>query len=150
LAHARIALAGGLALLALCAGTLPARANAPASEHMIAHVNKFRTNHGLSPLKQSDALIGSARRYAHWMLANDYFGHQSSIQAAGNFRNLGETLAYHSGWKADVGGTLSQWRHSPSHRAVLLSPAFKYMGAAPSRGRLGSGRVTAWVAQFGG
>jgi len=117
---------------------------------MVAHINKFRANNGLPALKQSDALVGSARRYAHWMLANDYFGHQPSIRAAGHFRNLGETLAWHSGSKADVGGTLTQWRNSPPHRAVLLSRAFRYVGAAPCRGLLGSMRVTAWVAQFGG
>jgi uncharacterized protein YkwD len=129
---------------------MPARADASATDRMIAHVNKFRANNGLPGLKRSDSLVGSARRYAHWMLAHDYFGHQSSIRAAGNFRNLGETLAWHSGSNADVVGTLSQWRHSAPHRAVLLSRAFRFIGAAPSRGNLGGRHVTAWVAQLGG
>jgi uncharacterized protein YkwD len=117
---------------------------------MIAKVNKFRASNGVPAVRRSDALVGSARRYAHWMLAHDYFGHQSSIRAAGHFRSLGETLAWHSGSGADVGGTMSQWRNSPPHRAVLLSRAFRYIGTAPARGDLGGRRVTAWVAQLGG
>ena len=117
---------------------------------MIAKVNEMRRSSGLPTLHTSEALVGSSRSYARYMLRNDYLGHLSSIQAGGSFRFVGETLAWHNGWKPRVGSTFSQWMNSPSHKAVLMSATYRCIGAGRVRGRLGSSRETAWVAQLGG
>ena len=117
---------------------------------MIEKVNEARRSTGLPTLQTSEALTGSARDYARYMLKNDYFGHLASIQAAGNFLFLGETLAWHSGWRPRVGRTFSRWMNSPPHRAVLLSPTFRFIGTGRARGRLGTRAATTWVAQLGG
>jgi uncharacterized protein YkwD len=68
----------------------------------------------------------------------------------GNFLLRGETLAWHAGWRPRVGFTFRQWMASPPHRAALLDPAFRYIGASKARGRFGSRAATAWVAHLGG
>jgi uncharacterized protein YkwD len=150
LSYARIAFATLFAGLSFC---IPATAVAdipPASVAMIQKVNEMRHSSGLPTLETSEALVGSARNYARYMLKNDYLGHLSSIQAGGNFLFLGETLAWHSGWKPRVGYTLSAWMNSAPHKAVLMSPTYRFIGAGRVRGLLGRSRETAWVAQLGG
>jgi uncharacterized protein YkwD len=140
-------------LFAVLALHAPATAVAdipPESAAMIEKVNEMRRSSGLPTLQTSEALMGSARDYARYMLRNDYLGHLASIRAGGNFKFLGETLAWHSGWRPRVSATFSRWMASPPHRAVLLSPTYRFIGTARVRGRLGRGRATAWVAQLGG
>jgi uncharacterized protein YkwD len=73
----------------------------------------------------------------------------SRIAVAGRFRSAGETLAWHAGSRAQPGGTVNQWMHSPPHRAVLLSSGFRWVGMGMARGRLGSQPATVWVAHVG-
>jgi uncharacterized protein YkwD len=150
LSYARIAFAALLAGLSLCAPSTAAAEVPPASIAMITKVNEMRHSSGLPTLQTSEALVGSARNYARYMLRNDYLGHLSSIQAGGNFLFLGETLAWHSGWRPRVGYTFSRWMNSPPHRAVLVNPTYRFIGAGKVRGRLGTRRETTWVAQLGG
>jgi uncharacterized protein YkwD len=117
---------------------------------MIQKVNEMRHSSGLPTLETSEALTGSARDYARYMLKNDYFGHLASIRAGGNFLTVGETLEWHSGWRPQVAVTFRRWMRSASHRAVLLSPAFRYIGTGKVRGRFGRRVATAWVAHLGG
>jgi uncharacterized protein YkwD len=147
--HARIAVAAGIALT--LSGPTTAIADVPPeSAAMIEKVNQMRRSSGLPTLHVSEALVGSSRSYARYMLKNDYFGHLASIRAGGSFLMLGETLAWHGGWRARVGRTFSRWMASPSHRAVLMSPVYRYIGAGRAKGRLGTRAATAWVAQLGG
>jgi uncharacterized protein YkwD len=148
LRHARIAVAAGIIL----AFTAPSGAVAdvpPESAALIEKVNEIRRSSGLPTLRVSDELTGSSRGYARYMLKNDYFGHLASIHAGGNFLRLGETLAWHGGWKNRVRATVSRWMASPPHRAVLMSPTYRWIGAGRARGNMGSRRATAWVAQVG-
>ena len=121
----------------------------PESAALIGKLNEIRRASGLPTLRVSDELTGSSRSYARYMLKKDYFGHLASIHAGGNFAALGETLAWHSGWKKRVRRTVSRWMGSATHRAVLMSPTFRFMGAGRARGKMGSRRATAWVAQVG-
>jgi uncharacterized protein YkwD len=146
--HARIAVAAGI-MLALSAPSLAAAEVPPESAALIEKVNEIRRSSGLPTLRVSEELTGSSRSYAHYMLKNDYFGHLASIRAGGDFLLLGETLAWHSGWKNRVRTTVSRWMASPSHKAVLLSPTYRWIGAGRARGKMGSRRATAWVAQLG-
>jgi uncharacterized protein YkwD len=147
--RARIAVAAGIALT--LSGPSTAVADVPPeSAAMIEKVNEVRRSSGLPTLQVSEALVGSSRSYARYMLKNDYFGHLASIRAGGSFLMLGETLSWHGGWRARVGMTFSRWMSSPSHRAVLMSPVYRFVGAGRAKGRLGTRAATAWVAQLGG
>jgi uncharacterized protein YkwD len=148
--RAGIAVAGAVAFTLLCSPAMAVADVPPESTAMIEKVNSMRRANGLPALRASEALVGSSRSYARYMLKSDYFGHLSSIRAGGSFLLLGETLAWHSGWRARVGYTFARWMASPSHRAVLTNPAYRFMGAGRARGRMGSRRATAWVAQLGG
>ena len=128
----------------------PAPAIASRAEHKaIDALNEVRHAHGLPALRVADALNHSSGRYAKRMLRTDYFGHAAHIQVAGSFRSAGETLAWHSGRHPQPRRTIRRWMASPSHRAILLSPSFHWVGIGLARGRLGSRVVTAWVAHVG-
>jgi uncharacterized protein YkwD len=120
-----------------------------AEQEAIDALNDVRRANGLAPLRQSGSLQRSSGGYARRMLRHDFFGHGSRIDVAGGFRSAGETLAYHSGWNPQPRKTVARWMNSPGHRAVLLSPGFRWVGMGLARGRLGSGIVTMWVAHVG-
>jgi uncharacterized protein YkwD len=122
---------------------------APAENEAIDALNDVRRAHGLAPLRESDSLNRSSGEYARKMLRHDFFGHGPSIDVAGGFRSAGETLAYHTGWGAQPRRTITRWMNSPGHRAVLLSPAFRWVGMGLARGRLGGAVATTWVAHVG-
>ena len=144
-----------ISALVVCAFTaaavlLPSSAAAGGAEReAIDALNDVRRANGLAPLRVSASLNNSSGDYARKMLRHDFFGHGPSIDVAGAFRSAGETLAYHSGWSAQPRRTVVRWMNSPSHRAVLLSPGFRWVGMGLARGRLGSSVVTTWVAHVG-
>jgi uncharacterized protein YkwD len=82
-------------------------------------------------------------------MENDTFRHLSRIQASGRFALLGEALAMHSGRRFRVRSTLNRWLGSPSHRAIVLSPTMRWLGAGVTRGRLGAMPATVWVLHVG-
>jgi len=150
LSYARIAFATWVAVLALTAPTTAGAAIPPKSRAMIQKVNEMRRSSGLPTLQASEVLTGSARSYARYMLKNDYFGHLASIRVGGRFLATGETLEWHSGWRARVAFTFSAWMGSPPHRAVLTSRSFRHIGAGRVNGRWGTRKATVWVAHLGG
>jgi uncharacterized protein YkwD len=140
-------------LFAVLALFVPATALAdipPESAAMIQKVNHARSSSGLAQLQASEVLTGSARTYARHMLKHDYFGHLALIPSGGNFPITGETLEWHPGWRRRVAFAFSRWMGSPSHRAVLMSPSFRFIGTGRVSGRWGSRNATAWVAHLGG
>ena len=143
-----------ISALVVCAFTaaavLPSSAAAGGAEQeAIEALNDVRRAHGVAPLRESGSLNNSSGHYARKMLRHDFFGHGPSIDVAGAFRSAGETLAYHTGWSAQPRRTVTRWMNSPGHRAVLLSPGFRWVGMGLARGRLGSSAVTTWVAHVG-
>jgi uncharacterized protein YkwD len=112
-------------------------------------LNDVRRANGVPALRVSDSLNHSAEGYARRMLEIDFFGHGPNIDVAGGFRSAGETLAWHSGWEAQPRRTVERWLNSPGHRAVLMSPAFRWVGMGLARGKLGSRAATTWVAHVG-
>lgn len=137
-------------LLAILALAMPAAAGAASpSQIVVSEINEARSRAGLGRLEVSPSLGTSARKYAYWMMANDYFGHVASIRASSMFDRLGEVLEWHSGRSTQPRRAVARWLRSPPHRAVLLSPAFRYVGVGRSYGRYGSRRATMWVGHFG-
>jgi uncharacterized protein YkwD len=135
-------LGGGAALAGAGAG-------ASAESRAIASLNQIRTSQGLAALRTSRSLGDSANGYARTMLEGNFFGHQARIPVASRFRTAGETLAWHTGWRAAPRRTVRRWMASPSHRAILLSGAFRMIGMGMERGRLGGRPATMWVAHVG-
>jgi uncharacterized protein YkwD len=129
--------------------SLPAAAAADAEGEAIDALNDLRRANGVPALRVSGSLTRSSGRYAERMLRLDFFGHGPSMDVAGRFRTAGETLAWHSGWNPEPRRTVRRWMASPGHRAVLLSPAFRWVGMGLARGRLGSRVATTWVAHVG-
>lgn len=140
------------ALLAVAApsGTAGGSKKKPApAKRMVAKFNKARAKQGLRPLRMAPRLMRSSRRYARHLMRTSTFGHGSSYARAG-FRRSGEILARTTGWRLRPHPTLGMWLNSSGHRALILSPGFRYVGAAPARGRFDGRRATIWVAHFGG
>jgi uncharacterized protein YkwD len=129
---------------------LPSSAAASGAEReAIDALNDVRRAAGMSALRVSDDLNRSSGAYARRMLRLDFFGHGPSIDVAGHFRSAGETLAWHSGWNAHPRKTVARWMASPGHRAVLMSPGFRWVGMGLARGRLAGRVATTWVAHVG-
>jgi uncharacterized protein YkwD len=130
---------------------VPAPAAADGNQQRMLHVlNAVRAHHGLARFHGSASLHRSASAYARWMLRADYFGHLSRIRASGRFSRLGEAIAWHSGRRARVSSTVRRLMQSPPHRALILHPGFRWVGAGMARGRLAGRRATTWVLHFGG
>lgn len=148
----RTAVIGILLVVIGCGAAAPTPAGAaiPEEKAMVGKVNAVRADHGLRALRSSSSLGASARRYAHWMLRADYFGHQQRIRASSRYSRLGENLAWHPGRRTRVRSTLRSWLSSAPHRALLLSRGFRWLGAGTARGRMGPRAGTTWVLHFGG
>jgi uncharacterized protein YkwD len=141
------------ALVVLLAGalpTLPAGAATPIEDEMVERVNAARDTHDLRPLRPHPRLNRSAGSYARWMLRHDYFGHVERIRVGPGFTRVGENLAWHTGLRARVAGTVRAWLRSPGHRALMLSRRYRWVGAGMARGRLGDQAGTVWVLHLGG
>jgi uncharacterized protein YkwD len=143
-----MALCAVLACGAVLAVAAPAAADGN-ERRMLHAVNAVRAEHGLAPFHGSASLHRSASAYARWMLRSDYFGHLGRIRASGRFARLGEALAWHSGGGARVHRTVSAWMHSPPHRALILHPGFRWLGAGLARGKLSGQPATTWVLHVG-
>jgi uncharacterized protein YkwD len=142
-----------LGAVLVCGAVLAVPAPAPAErnqQRMLHALNVVRAQHGLAPFHGSASLHRSATAYARWMLRSEYFGHLGRIRASGRFSRLGEALAWHSDRRARVSRTVRRWMHSPPHRALVLHPGFRWVGAGMARGRLAGQRATTWVLHFGG
>jgi uncharacterized protein YkwD len=141
------------AALLLCmlatALALPAGASANKSIDMLNAVNGVRAQYGLAPVHYSRTLAHSAHSYSRTLMRTGYFGHDSRIHASRRFRTLGEILEWRRGFRPAVRATLRDWMNSPPHRAVILSPAFKYAGAGYVRGHFHGRRATIWTMHFG-
>jgi uncharacterized protein YkwD len=126
-----------------------ATAAATPQQDAIDQLNEIRRAKDLPALRASASLHRSSTRYARQMIATGYFGHASRIAVGSQFTRAGETLALHAGWTVEPEQTIGQWMSSSTHRGVLLSPNYGWIGIGTARGRLGSRLVTVWVAHVG-
>jgi uncharacterized protein YkwD len=143
-------MAAAVAVLAVpaVAGARPT-ANEKSEAEMLDAINDVRKDNGLYPLRMSRSLNGSARRYSHWLMANDTFRHLSRIQASSRFSMVGEALAMHTGRSFGVRRTIDQWMNSPPHRVLVLTSVMRWVGTGVTRGRLGASDATIWVLHLG-
>ena len=143
------------------AGEIPTRAGVGASS-VVCAINRQRRRHGLAPLSSQRQLRKAGGRYARDMVSRHYFSHVSPegrtlgdrLRAigylSGGTYSIGEALGLGSGDRATPASTVKAWMHSPPHRALLLSPAFREIGVGVMPGSPfgGAGAMT-YVAEFG-
>jgi uncharacterized protein YkwD len=131
---------------------------------VFAAINDLRRNQGLAPLRLSRALTIAAGEHSLSMAKHGYFEH-SSLDGApfwkrvaaryawpGTRWSVGENLVWASP-RLSARSAVERWLASPSHRATLLSPAWRDVGLgavhAVAGGVYGGRVVTILTADFG-
>jgi uncharacterized protein YkwD len=112
--------------------------------------NSARAKHGLSSLRASPSLHRSASAFARHLMRTQHFAHANRIHASSRFRTLGENLAIRLGsrrWRPRA--VVRAWMHSPGHRALILSRAFRYGGGGCAPGRFGGRKAVICVLHLG-
>jgi uncharacterized protein YkwD len=138
-----------IAVVASILAVLPASAEAVSpSTALVKKINKFRKAHGLRPLRVSGSLRHSARAYSRTLMRRGQFRHGRTASRR-LFRRVGEVIEFHSGRRARASLALRTWRRSHSHRALLLSPTFRWIGAGRAVGNFRGRPTTIWVVQLG-
>lgn len=144
LTAARRALLATAILLWVAIVAVPARAAddlslTEAEDRLLALVNRDRAAAGLVPVRSDSRLRAIARARSADMAARDYFSHEQPdgrnvfdlIEAARiAWYGAGEILAWNS-WPTLVDSATaadSGWLGSPSHRAIVLSRDYNYVG----------------------
>ena len=120
-------------------------------QSMLSLINAYRSQSGLSPLAASPSLARAALWKSADMAQNQYFAHddlgrgwlQRLLDCGYASSNDGEDLA---AGNADAQHTFEQWRTSPPHNAIMLSPIFHAIGVG--RAQLSGGQWY-WTADFG-
>ena len=123
---------------------------------LVALVNHYRQQHGVSALRLSAKLNASTAWMSRDMAKKDYFSHTDSLgrdpfqrmAAFGYAYNTykGENIASGNG---DAEATFQQWKHSPSHNRTMLNPKYKVMGIARAYAA-GTYYGWYWTNDFGG
>lgn len=123
---------------------------------LIREINRVRSRHGLPRVRFSRALARSADAHTRDMLRANFFGHASSNgtsmeRRVGRFRpshRLGENLAYLPRGRPGAAAIVRMWLRSPTHRAILLSPAFRRVGVGRRTGSFGGSSAVVYTADF--
>jgi uncharacterized protein YkwD len=110
-------------------------------QQVLALLNQVRASHGLSPLVASAPLRNAARAHSADMLQQGYFDHDSPGESwdsriARYLRSplVGENLALGRGSSGSAAGIVSQWMHSPPHRAIILTAGLHRVGVGLAAG----------------
>jgi uncharacterized protein YkwD len=149
---ARVRLLTWLALLpaaCLALTTDTARATSP-TRAMVHKINHFRAAHGVPRLRVSGQLHNSALAYSRRLMVRGVFSHAGRIQANDHlYPLLGEILEIHLDRHARASLAFRTWERSPSHRAAMLDPRFRWIGAGRTAGTFRGRPATIWVVHFG-
>ena len=136
----RRALAACALLSAWPAAPAEAARSAPASfaDAVVRQVNAERRRAGVRLLRRSAPLARVAAAHGGELAWLGRLDHASAdgtpmhvrIRRALPARRVGETLAWLPPGAAGASAAVAAWMRSPSHRAQLLSPAFRRVGVA--------------------
>ena len=148
------ALAATASAQAPSAGGPTAKPAAPAriESALVAEMNRVRVDHGRRPLRTVATLQRPARGQSRYLLGRGTLDHDGPdgspfwkrLIAAGfpRGRSMGENLAMVPACGPDAATrTVQLWLNSPGHRANLLNPSFRWVGA----GAASSGDCSATV-----
>jgi uncharacterized protein YkwD len=104
---------------------------------LLCSINRARAAHGLPALSAERHLRRAANGQARDMVRHRYFAHQRAggpsfgarLRSAGwHGSAAGEAIAWACGSTAGAAATVRAWLHSPPHRAILLSGAYRRAG----------------------
>jgi uncharacterized protein YkwD len=120
---------------------------------MVDAVNAERARHKLGALRPEPTLMQIADFYACRLAEGGFFSHEDPFGSSSldtraadfgyAFFKIGENLA---AGQESVDEALGAWLASPSHRAILLDPAFTEIGVAV---KAGGPNGIYWVQEFG-
>jgi uncharacterized protein YkwD len=157
----RVVLCGIVLVVALASTGIAAAATTPPRKELLRVLNHVRASYGMQALHGARALRSAALRHSEDMIARDYFAHTSPTGSTFTYRivrsgfvsghvwRAGETLAWGIGSRASAAATVSAWLRSPLHRAVVLSPSFRWVGIGRNCGRfVGHSGACVWTADF--
>ena len=157
----RVVLSWLVLSVVLASSGIASAATTPPRKELLRAINAVRTSHGVPRLLGARALRAAALRHSQDMLARDYFAHTSPTGSTVAFRivhsgfvnghrwRAGETLAWGVGARASAAATISAWLRSPTHRAIMLSPGFRWVGIGRNCGRfVGNPGACVWTADF--
>jgi uncharacterized protein YkwD len=139
--------------------TDPSASAAEQTRAVTCLVNWARAQDHRSRLVRRPALQRAAALKGHRVATCGQFSHTpcgskvtAAVRAAGyHYRTFGENLFAGTWGQVTPRDVVSAWLQSPPHRANVLSPRFRDLGAAPVRasGLLDGGEVVVWTAAFG-
>lgn len=122
-------------------------------------VNWARTHDSRTRLVRRPALQLAATLKGERVASCGQFSHTpcgsaatAAVHAAGyRYATFGENLFAGTWGQVSARDVVSAWLQSPEHRANILGPRFKDLGAAPVRahGLLDGGDAVVWTATFG-
>jgi uncharacterized protein YkwD len=136
------------------------------NHQLVAAINVFRAQHGLTPLTVSTDLNAAARQHSVEMGTDGYFDHpsydgtafwkriQSYYSATGySYWTVGENLLYMSP-TISAADALKMWIASPEHKRNLLDKNWRDLGVSAVKvrnapGVYGGDTVTIITADFG-
>jgi uncharacterized protein YkwD len=157
-----------LIVLAGLAGLLvsqsqPAEAAVAPRTVLLKRINEVRHAHGLPALRASKRLTSIALKHSYSMIRGRYFAHtspggstlQKRVLASGFVTGYtwtaGENLAWGTRDRANPRYVVKAWMNSPTHRAILMTSAFRYVGISRYCGTfLGHRDACVWTADFVG
>lgn len=122
-------------------------------------MNVERRRHGLRSLRARRGLARVAFRHSVDQLRHDRMQHASfdgttivqRIRRGGNYRSVGEVLAWvPDGLSRRARRVVQLWMESPSHRAQVLQPRYRFVGVGRKHGAMGGQRGVIFTADFGG
>jgi uncharacterized protein YkwD len=117
-------------------------AEAGVRKHMVRAINNVRGwSHHLS---FSGRLSRGATSWARHLMSRHVLAHSARALR----HKEGEIIEWHSGSSARVNRTVTEWLHSPAHRAVMLASRYRRAGAGRAVGYMGGHRCTIWVVRL--
>ena len=119
------------------------------TEHaLFTAVNAARISRGLPPLRLDPGLTRAARSHSRQLLSEGRLVHGALTERLRRFRapaaTFGENLAWGAGVHGQAAAVVGRWLNSPSHRANLLRPGFRWVGLGAATGTF-AGRPGATV-----
>ena len=149
-----------------CSSHPPSRAIPPppeqsARKQLLHAINDIRAAYGVGSLHGVSALRWVALSHSEDMVRRNYFAHTSPTGSTVAYRiqrsgfvssyswRAGETLAWGTGARASARATAEAWLKSSVHRAIMLSPTYRWVGIGRQCGRYrGYTDACFWTADF--
>jgi uncharacterized protein YkwD len=134
-----LALTAAIPAVSQAASKTSKRAND--EQQVLTLLNQIRLQHNLTPFSMNSQLRSAARAHSTDMLQRGYFDHNSPTETwdARIARYLkspltGEDIAWGQGSYGTPEGIVSQWMHSPTHRAIILTAGLHHIGLGLATG----------------